>query len=415
MSLFHVVALLLTLIALFGYFNFRLFKLPEPVGITAIGLVASIAVVVAGTSNPAVTLWAKHAIGSVDFSAVVFHGMLGLLLFAGSLHVSWSDIGSEKWTIVLLATVAVILSTAIVGTAFYFAGRVAGFELPFLHCLLFGALISPTDPIAVLGILRKLHVPRTLETKITGESLFNDGVGVVVFTAILLFANGRDVSAFQLGTLLSTEIVGGVAIGLAVGGFGVVLLKGVDSYAVEILITLAMATGGYAVAEGLETSAPIAAVLMGLLVGNQGKRLAMSQRTRERLFPFWELIDELLNLLLFGLIGLELVALEPAVTTLVPALVSIPIVLFGRWASIGMPLALLKPFRSHAPHTVTILTWGALRGGISVALALSLPQELSRDTIVAATFGVVLFSILVQALTLQPLMRALGVARTEER
>ncbi len=408
MSLFHVVALVLTLVAFFGYLNCRLLKLPEPIGITAIGLAGSLVVVAAGALDPALTDWAKEAIGSIDFSKIVFHGLLGLLLFAGSLHVDWSDIGGEKWTIVALATVGVALSATLVGAGFYYAGRVLGFELPFVQCLLFGALISPTDPIAVLGLLRRLGVATHLETKITGESLFNDGMGVVLFIGIFTVATaGHSVSVSEAAMLFATEVVGGIVIGLAIGAVGLFLLKGVDSYAVEILITLSMATGGYALADSLHTSAPIAVVMMGLLVANQGKRYTMSERTRQHLFSFWELIDELLNLLLFGLIGLEFVTLEPVLATLAPGLVAVPIVLLARWASVRISIAVLSRFRDYAPETVAIMTWGGLRGGISVALALSLPAEMGRETIVAATYGVVIFSILVQALTLPRLARHL--------
>jgi CPA1 family monovalent cation:H+ antiporter len=411
-SLFHVIAVILTVVALFGYLNSRLLKLPEPIGITAVGLAGTIAIAVAGLLFPSIAEWAKTAIQNVDFPAVVFQGMLGLLLFAGSLHVDWSDIGSEKWPIVLLATVGVVLSTATVAVAMFYGGRAFGFPLPFVHCLLFGALISPTDPIAVLGLLRNLKVSKILETKIAGESLFNDGTGVVLFIAILgLATGGEEVSPSEVASLLAIEVGGGILIGLAIGGVGLFLLKGVDSYAVEILITLSMATGGYAVAQALHTSGPIAVVMMGLLIGNQGRRYAMSDRTREHLFSFWGLIDELLNLVLFGLIGLEFIALQPEWQSIVPALVAIPVVLLARWVAVGVPVYILGRFRTFAPHTVAIMTWGGLRGGISVALALSLPASAGRETILAATYGVVIFSLLVQALTLPRLVRHLEERR----
>ena len=338
MSFFHVVALIVTLVAVFGYLNCRLVKLPEPIGITAVGLVGSICFAVAAALNPNLTEWAKAAIQDIDFSTIVFQGMLGLLLFAGSLHVNWSDIGSEKWTIVLLATIGVLLSAAIVGVAFFYASRVFGFALPLVHCLLFGALISPTDPIAVLGLLRNLGVAKSLETKIAGESLFNDGTGVVLFITILMLATGGEaVSVPGVAELLAIQILGGVVAGFAIGGVGLFLLKGIDSYAVEILITLSMATAGYALADALHTSAPLAVVIMGLLVGNQGKRFAMSERTRQHLFAFWELIDELLNLILFGWIGLEFIALEPSLQPIVPPLVALPFASHPAPAFVGAP------------------------------------------------------------------------------
>lgn len=280
--------------------------------------------------------------------------------------------------------------------------------MPMIQCLMFGALISPTDPIAVLGLLKSLGVSKELETKIAGESLFNDGTGVVVFITLLGLSSGEmPVSASSVTLLLLTEVAGGVFVGLAIGTLGVLMLKAVDSYAVEILITLAMATGGYALADALHTSAPIAVVLMGLIVGNQGKRLAMSEETRHHLFSFWKLVDELLNLVLFGLIGIEFIALSLSASALFPGLVAILLVLLARWISVGLPVAAMRPFQHFAPHTITILTWGGLRGGISIALALSLPSVQGREIILAATYGVVIFSILVQALTLRPLIRRL--------
>jgi CPA1 family monovalent cation:H+ antiporter len=407
--LFHAIAIILTLIALLGYLNSRLLKLPEPIGITAMGLAATIAVAVAGVSLPGVENWAKATVENFNFPALVFQGMLGLLLFAGSLHVNWSDLGSERWPIVLLATAGVALSTLVIAVAFFYAGRALGFALPFAHCLLFGALISPTDPIAVLGTIRELGLPKSLQTMIAGESLFNDGTGVVLFiTLTSLATGGGDVTPGGVTALLAIEVIGGLLVGLGVGTVGLLLLKGVDSYAVEILITLAMATGGYALAESLHTSAPIAVVMMGLLIGNQGRRFAMSERTRENLFSFWQLIDELLNLVLFGLIGLEFIALEPGAAALVPALAAIPIVLLGRWMSVGLPIVVIGRFRAFMPNTVAIMTWGGLRGGISVALALSLSADAGRATILPATYAVVIFSLLVQALTLPRVVRRLG-------
>jgi Na+:H+ antiporter len=406
MSVFHAISLIVTMVALFGYLNHRFTRLPDTVGTTAIGLLAAIGVTAYGAYDPAVVDWAQRTVANIDFSEVVFHGMLGMLLFAGSLHINLGDLGRERLTILLLATIGVVLSTCIVGAAFYGASRLIGFELSFVHALLFGALISPTDPIAVLGILRKVGVQKSLETKIAGESLFNDGTGVVLFLTISGIAfGGHEASAPQVLLLLGTEIVGGLLVGLALGYAGFLMLRGIDSYAVEIMITLAMATAGYSVAEALHTSAPIAVVVMGLIVGNQGKQLAMSDRTREHLSSFWNLADELLNLLLFGLIGIEIIALMSPAAQLVPALVAVPIVLAARLVSVGLPVLGLRRFSALLPNTVKIMTWGGLRGGISLALALSLPQFPGREPIVAATYAVVIFSILVQGLTIEPLAR----------
>ncbi len=408
MTFFHVIALILTLVACFGYLNYRFVKLPEPVGITAVGLLGSVIVAIVGALHPGMTAWAKELVGRIDFSEAIFHGMLGPLLFAGALHLTWDRIGREKWAIVLLATLGVAISALIVGTATYYAARASGLMLPFLPCLLFGTLISPTDPIAVLGVLRKVGVPAALEMRIVGESLFNDGTGVVLFIAVAgLLAQGGELSMSQFALDLAIEVAGGLALGGIIGGVGVYMLRGVDSYAVEILITLSMATAGYALAESLHTSAPIAVVIMGLLVGNQGKQFAMSDRTKQELFSFWQLVDELLTLLLFGLIALEFIALEPTPMALIPALGAIPIVLLARLISVAAPMALLRGFDARAKRAVAIMTWGGLRGGISVALALSLPDVAGRNTLIMATYGVVLFSLLVQATTLGRIARAL--------
>jgi len=413
-SVFHAMGLIVTLVALFGYLNHRFIGLPDTVGITAIGLVAALGLTAYGAYDPAVVEWAARTVERIDFAEVVFHGMLGMLLFAGSLHINLGDIDRQKWTILLLATIGVLLSTCIVGAAFYSVAHLLGLELPFIYALLFGALISPTDPIAVLGILRKVGVSKSLETKIAGESLFNDGTGVVLFLTLSGIAfGGHEASVPQVLLLLGTEIVGGVLVGLALGLAGFFLLRGIDSYAVEIMLTLAMATAGYGLAEYLHTSAPIAVVVMGLLVGNHGKRLAMSERTREHLSSFWDLADELLNLLLFGLIGIEIIALAARLANLAPALIAIPIVLVARLASVGLPVLALRQFRSFTPNTVKIMTWGGLRGGISLALALSLPSFAGREAIVAATYAVVIFSILVQSLTIERLVRRWGPPEVE--
>ncbi|MDA3920598.1 MAG: sodium:proton antiporter [Salinisphaera sp.] len=409
MSLFHAIGLIITLVALFGYLNSRFIGLPDVIGITAIGLLVSVAVAIIGSHNPAVARWAQQAVAGVDFSKVVFEGMLGMLLFAGSLHVDFSDIRQEKWLILFLATVGVTLSTSLIGAGFYYGAHLLGFGLPLISCLLFGALISPTDPIAVLGILRRVGVAKRLEARIAGESLFNDGTAVVLFLTLLNLATSPDpVAPTAVALLLVEAVLGGVVMGLVLGALGNYLMKGIDSYPVEILITLAMAIAGYAMADVVHASGPIVVVIMGLMVGNQGKTRSMSDLTQRQLFAFWELIDELLNLLLFGLIGLEVIALSLSFGSLLPGMLAIPIVLVARWVSVGVPITAMRAFHVFIPHSIKIMTWGGLRGGISVALALSLPDLPGHETIVAATYEVVIFSILVQALTMGPLVRRLA-------
>lgn len=407
MSLFQIAGIIIALVALFGFLNHRLIKLPDAIGITAMGLLASLAIALVGKRVPAVSHWAAHTVAAVNFPDTVFHGMLGLLLFAGSLHIDLGEIAKQKWGVAVLATVGVLLSTLIVGVGMYLAATLLGLNLGFIYCLLFGALISPTDPIAVLAVLRRVGVPKSLEIEIAGESLFNDGTGVVAFLTILgITVAGEPQPAAQIALLLVQEVLGGIGVGICVGLLGFFMLKGVDSYPVEIMITLAMATAGYALAESLHTSAPIAVVVMGLLVGNQGRRLAMSESTRQHLFSFWELLDELLNLLLFGLIGIELVVLPLSLSYLLFGLIAIAVVLLARFVSVAAPLSAMRWFRPVAANAIRILTWGGLRGGISVALALTLPDFEGRAIIVTATYAVVIFSILVQALTIGPLVRA---------
>ncbi len=336
-----------------------------------------------------------------------FHGLLGPLLFAGSLQVEIAALARAKWVILLLATIGVVLSTAIVAGAFFWGTRRLGLNLPFIDCLPFGALISPTDPIAALALLRKAAVPPSLLTKITGEALFNDGTGVVLFVVLLGIAGGTQSLGFaSIAVLLAQQVVGGIAFGFAVAYAGCFLLRRVDSNVLETLIVLAMPTAGYAAAELFKVSAPIAAVVMGLAVGNHGRRHAVSERRRERLFVFWSIVDNLLNLMLFGLIGLELVALAgPTRGFIGPAPIAIPIVLFARACSVAIPVAILRRFQQFGPNTIRVMTWAGLRGALSVAMALSLPKGDSRELIVAATYLVAIFSIPVQSMTIDPLVR----------
>jgi CPA1 family monovalent cation:H+ antiporter len=402
MSILDVAAVLITLSAIFSYLNYRYVRLPSAIGLMLIALSLSLALLGLGKLGLGnIEQEAESFIRSIDFNRALMHGMLSFLLFAGALHVSLRDLAAQKWIVGSLATFGTVASTFVVGTMFWFSSRLLGFEIGFTYCLLFGALISPTDPIAVLGILKSAGVPKSLETKITGESLFNDGVGVVVFILLLgLVSGGQEASAGHIALLFAEEALGGVAFGLLLGGIAYWMLSRVDDYSVEVLITLAVVMGGYSLAVAVHVSGPIAMVVAGLFIGNHGRRLAMSERTREHVDLFWELVDEILNTVLFVLIGLELLILELTGKALVAGLVAIPIVLLARFLCVGAPVRLLEFRRSFTPGAIRILTWGGLRGGISVALALSIPAGAERDLILTVTYVVVVFSIVVQGLTI---------------
>jgi CPA1 family monovalent cation:H+ antiporter len=402
-----VIALLVSLTALLAYANHRLLRLPTTIGVMLIALLISLALIGAGTLGYEVRAWAERVVARIDFSQALMHGMLSFLLFAGALHVDLSRLAREKFVVGTLATVGVLLSTALVGSALYVLLPLAGISLPYVWCLVFGALISPTDPIAVLGILKGAKVPKSLELKVSGESLFNDGVGVVIFLALLEIATREvHVSAGAIGALFAVEAVGGLLLGLGLGLIAYRMLKSVDNYQVEVLLTLALVMGGYALALALHTSGPIAIVVAGLFVGNQGRRFAMSDTTREHLDTFWELIDEILNAVLFVLLGLEILVVSFRGEYLTAGMLAIPVVLLARWISVGLPVLLMRRRRSFTPGAVAVMTWGGLRGGISVALALSLPADSqARELLIAVTYVVVVFSILVQGLSLGAVVR----------
>ena len=419
MGTFELAALLVTMAALLAYVNRRFLGLPSSIGLMALALLVSLGVLAAGLVWPALPTGVEDLLRTVDLNKALLKGMLGFLLFAGALHVDLGDLEKRAPAVAVLATGGVLISTALVGIlAWLVLAHVVGLPVSFLHCLIFGALISPTDPIAVLSILKTLGAPRSLATKIAGESLFNDGVGIVLFLGLLAAAGlpgHGGVDATGLGLLFVQEALGGAGLGLAAGFLVYRLLRSIDDYHVELLLTLALVFGGYALAHALHVSGPIAMVVAGLLVGNHGRALGMSDLTRDRLDTFWELVDESLNAVLFVLLGLEVLVLELSGRTILAAALAIPLVLFSRFVAVGVPLTLLGRRRRFTPHAVTVLTWGGLRGGISVALVLwfggLLPdaQAATRDVLIAMTYAVAAFSILVQGLTLGPLLTRLGL------
>ena len=403
MEVLDLAALLLTLAAIFSYINFRFLKLPTTIGIMLIAMLISISLVVLGHCGfESIQNKATVVLEGIDFNKALMHGMLSFLLFSGALHVNLEDLAQHKWIISILATFGVVMSTFIVGSIAWMVFLLIGLKLPFIYCLLFGSLIAPTDPIAVIGILKKAGVPKSLETKITGESLFNDGVAVVVFLVIMgIVTGGHDVTAGHIMLLFVKEAIGGVLFGLAIGWLAYRMLKSVDNYQVEVLLTLALVMGGYAFAHAIHVSGPIAMVVAGIFIGNRGRLFAMSENTREHLDSFWELMDEILNAVLFLLIGLEILVLTIKGNYLIAGLIMIPVVLFARFISVGIPVTFMRRIRDFSPHAVKIMTWGGLRGGISVALALSLPNGPEREALLTVTYIIVIFSILVQGLTIE--------------
>ena len=370
MLLFATLAILLTLTATFAYINYRYIGLPTTIGVMLVALLASGLLILLGSYGfEGLEVNARSLLESIDFSTTLLEGLLSFLLFAGALHVNLGDLAKQGRIITGMATLGVAMSTAIVGGLTYAVTGMLGIELPLIYCLLFGALISPTDPIAVLSLLKTAGVPKTLEVKVTGESLFNDGVGVVVFLILLDVVTGHaEVTFGSIAGLFLQEAVGGAAFGLVVGYLAFLMLRQVEDYQVEILITLALVTGGYALANALHLSGPIAIVVAGLLIGNHGRTLAMSASTRDHLDTFWELVDEILNAVLFVLIGLELLVLPFDRSVVLLALLAIPTVLFARFFSVATLVGLLSRFRTFSKGAVPVLTWAGLRGGISVAL-----------------------------------------------
>ena len=486
MIIFNTAAVLLGLAAVFAYFNARVLRLPSSIGLMLQALGLSI-VVMLGHLVPHTELGvfdaARGLVRSIDFDDTLLNGLLGYLLFAGALHVNLSDLRRQGWPVAILATVGVLASTFLVGAGMWLLLPWLGLDLPFIYCLLFGSLIAPTDPIAVLATLKRLGAPREIATKVAGESLFNDGVGVVIFLALMGVAGlsghgettphdspepttsitaaqgehpvatppvesavervehgvgsgvnaasgeggeggashetGGSVDAWSVAKLFLWEAGGGVLLGAALGLLAYFMLRGIDDYPAEALITLALVTGGYALALWLHVSGPIGMVVAGLFIGNHGRTLAMSPHTREHLDTFWELIDEILNAILFVLIGLEVLVLVLDGRYLLAGALAVPLTVLARFISVGGTVAVLRPLRSFTPHAAKVVTWAGMRGGISVALALTLRQGVqdtpgvtnpaAADLVLTMTYIVVVFSIVVQGLTIGPMLRWLGL------
>jgi CPA1 family monovalent cation:H+ antiporter len=419
MSIFEIGAFLIGLSAIFGYLNHRFLRLPHTIGLVVMALAASLAIILIEVLSPASPLLEiiTSILTQIDFYETVMRGMLSFLLFAGALHVDFTVFKSRAGAIALMATLGILISTFLIGWATWALLNAFGIEIPFIWALVFGALISPTDPVAVLGLFKTVDVPETLEAKMAGESLFNDGVGVVVFTVVVGIAvggtsDGGGVDALSVTQLFMTEAVGGAILGLIAGYAGYRAMHHIDEHNLEVLITLAVVMVTYAVALRLHMSGPIAMVIAGLLIGNKGMKYAVSETTRDYIKKFWSLIDEILNSVLFLLIGLEVLIIAKLVDHIGVALLMIPVTLIARWISVLVPISILSRWRSFTKGAIPILTWGGLRGGIAVALALSLPANEYKPTILTITYAVVLFSIIVQGLTIKPLVERI-VAKGE--
>ena len=403
LSPFDIAAMLVVAAALLGTINHHFIKLPHVIGLTVMGAVAAIGLLLANEFIPAVTLddSVQRLLEEMNFTNTLLQGMLSFLLFAGALHVDLDRLKADWLPVLLLSTVGVIVSTLIVGALTWGVGSLLALPIQPIWYFVFGALIAPTDPVAVLGVMKEERVEEGLQASVAGESLFNDGVGIVVFTILLGAAiTGQEFSLSEGVRLFAIEAGGGLLVGLVFGWLGFRAMRSMDEYALEVTITLAVVMGGYALCTALHISGPLAMAVAGLLIGNHGVTYAMSDVTRDYVIKFWEVVDELLNSVLFLLIGLEMIALVPGVDETLMALAAIPIALFARAAAVTLSTRIVPAARPKAAGAWGVLWWGGLRGGISIALALSLPAGPVRELLLAATFGAVLFSVLVQRATL---------------
>ncbi len=406
MSMFTVITILVVFSAVFGYINVRFLKMPNTIGLMSVTISFTLVLFALSYFDTTLLEKEKEFISGIDFEVVLLDVMLSFLLFAGALHTNFQQLKVQRKPILTFATVGTITSTAIVGVFMYYLLKLLNFEVDFIYCLLFGALISPTDPIAVLGILKQVKAPKKLETKIVGESLFNDGVGVVIFLTIFQVAKGGgDFSFEHVAELFLVEVIGGIALGLLLGWITFRLLKSIDNYDIEVIITIALVMGGTVIAQKLHLSAPLAMVTAGLIVGHDTIREAsMSTITEQYVDKFWELVDVLLNTILFVLIGMEILILTFDHNYILAGVLAIPLLLFARYLSLMLPIKIFAKKLNFVPRTNILMTWGGLRGGISIALALSLTPEMHRELFLVITYIVVVFSIIIQGLTLGKLI-----------
>lgn len=415
MELYYSFSALIVLASIFSYLNYRFLKLPSTIGIMVIAIVVSIFLVSFGETVLPKTYGHLHNLmTSIDFTEVLMGAMLNFLLFAGGIHINLDDLKEQFRPVVIFSTVGVLISTFVVGFGMFYILPFLGVHLPFIYCLLFGALISPTDPVAVLSILKQANVSKSLETKVAGESLFNDGMAVVVFSVVLQLAIGEkvDLGLESIGLLLLKEAGGGLLLGIILGWVTSRLMREVDDYIISVLVTLSVVMGGYLIARQMHISGPLTMVAAGLFMGNFSVKFKMKSITQDYLIKFWELIDEILNAVLFLFIGFELLMIKDLRNFVVPGLVAIVIVLLARVVSIWGPTKFMK--RTFSPQTVKVLVWGGIRGGVSIALAMSVPKSEYSEIILSITYFVVVFSIIVQGLTIAKVANPNKIAREEE-
>ena len=407
-------ALILVCVSIFGFLNHRYLKLPLTVGLVIIALVTGLGVMFLDIILPSVGVseTLKTWLNEIDFNTTLMNGMLSFLLFAGALHVDLNSLMKAKIHVSVLATFGVMISTLINGTCFYYFAQLFGFNIEYLYCLIFGVIVSPTDPVAVMALLKRLKVPKRLEAMIGGESLFNDGVAVVIFSVLLTIAfgsaTGQEAGAMDANAILGLfvkEAFGGALLGIVSGYLTYLLLRKVDDYVIEVIATLALVMGAYSIALNLHISGPIAMVVAGVFIGNTGRQFAMSEKSREHVTDFWHLIDEILNAALFVLIGFEVIVLSSSMDVITLSIIAVVVAVIARFSAVSIPLQFLNPIVAKEPGEISILTWAGLRGGISIALALSLPDIEIKPVILTATYAVVIFTILIQGLTIEKLIK----------
>ena len=407
MELYTIITILIVLAAIFGFINIKFLKLPSTIGLLVISIVFTLCLVIVGTFSQTFYVFSETLIAKIDFKTALLDIMLSFLLFAGALHTDMNQLKKQKAPIIVFSTIGVLLATFIIGTAFYYILHLIGFDLSYIYCLLFGALISPTDPIAVLGILKDANAPKKLEIKIVGESLFNDGIAVVVFITLYGLAESG-LGEFHFVHVLEVfgiEVIGGIVVGGILGYLTYLMLKSIDHYETEIIITIALVMGVYLLAHTFHFSGPLAVVVAGLFIGNKARKTAISEQTERYLDKFWEIIDVILNAILFVLIGIQLMVITLQTNYIIAGIIAIPLTLITRYFVLSIPNKLFKKRLDLVPKSTLLMTWGGLRGGISIALALSLTSEMHHDLFLTVTYIVVIFSIIVQGLTLKKLIK----------